>query len=81
MNRLLRSNFSADVQMELHVNGVQYSVARSGPGYVVLADHAEIQGGPGMVKIVVDGREDCKSVIVDDYFPFDEFVRYQVIEE
>ncbi|TWT51607.1 hypothetical protein KOR42_34950 [Thalassoglobus neptunius] len=63
------------------MNGVRYNVAKTGPGYVVLADHAEIQGGPGMVRIVIDGREFRKSVIVDDYFPFDEFVTYEVIDE
>ena len=43
MQKFYRTNYSAEVKIELDIDGTCYSIERTGPGYVVLKHGADIR--------------------------------------
>lgn len=72
--------YSADVRLDLLVDGRVIPVAKAGPNYAILREGTEIPAGAAAeLVMIVDGREHRWEVIlVDGAVPFDEKVSYRV---
>jgi hypothetical protein len=75
-----RLQFSADIRLELLVNGRLIPLAKIGPDYAVLRTPQEIQAGESAVLImVVDGREHQWDIVLQHgAVPFEEKFNYRV---
>ena len=50
-------NHSADVRMELRLNGSVLTISHLGPDYLILAEPVEHPPGPAQIAMSVDGQE------------------------
>lgn len=76
-NRL--EEFSAEVRLELLIDGRTISLAKTGPGYAVLSKREEIPAGDAVLLMHIDGREHRWEIVLDNaVLPFDEEFSYRV---
>jgi hypothetical protein len=59
-------SFSADVQMELRVNGRTYSIGQLGPDFLILDDPADHAPAQGEITVAIEGRIRRWSVQLPD---------------
>lgn len=75
-----RAEFSAEIRLDLLVNGQTIPLAKVGPNYAVLRDRQEIAAGQSAVLIMsVDGREHRWEIVLEHgVVPFDQHFTYRV---
>lgn len=71
----IRENYSADVALRLVKDGRTIPLSKIGPNFVVLAEPCELDGGPAIVRMCVDGHSRDWNVTIDDAVPFEDRVR------
>ena len=72
----IRSNYSAEVDLQLFVGGSVLPLSKVGPDYVVLREGIELEPCDAETVITVDDRKHVFTVrLVDGSVPFDRLVR------
>ncbi|REJ94296.1 MAG: hypothetical protein DWQ34_08805 [Planctomycetota bacterium] len=79
MIETVRENYSGRVELRLLVNDDTVSLAKIGPGYVVLSEAADFPAGRGRISMTIDGREQTWNVrLPHGAVPFDSTVEVRV---
>ena len=50
------NGYSADVRMQLNVNGRSYRIGQLGPDFLILDDHLDLPQAQGEITISIDGQ-------------------------
>jgi hypothetical protein len=58
--------FSADVRMQLRVNGHVFPIAQLGPNFLILDEPADHPPAEAEISLAIDGREQCWTVQLPD---------------
>lgn len=76
----IQTEFSADVRLDLLVNGQTIPLSKVGPNYAVLSEAQDLPAGaPATLVMNVDGREHRWEVVLKEGgVPFDNQVTYVV---
>jgi len=76
----LQEQFSADVRLDLLVNGRLIPLAKVGPGYAVLQNRDDVPAGQDATLIMhVDGREHRWEIqLKEGIVPFDESFAFRI---
>jgi hypothetical protein len=74
------AQFSADIRLDLVVNGRSIPLARVGPNYAVLQERVDIPAGsPAILLMNVDGREHRWEIVLENgIVPFEEAFSYRI---
>ena len=74
------AQFSADIRLDLLVDGRAIPLAKVGPNYAVLQERVEIPAGsPAVLLMTVDGRVHRWEIVIEDgIVPFEESFGYRV---
>lgn len=59
-------SYSADVQMELHVNGRVFDVGQLGPDFLILRDPIDHPPAQGEMMVAIDGQVKRWPVLLPD---------------
>ena len=60
------NGYSADVRMQLSINGHVMSIAQLGPDFIILRDRKEYPPATGEIAVWIDGRERRWNVNLPD---------------
>lgn len=76
----IQAQFSAEIRLDLIVNGRTIPLAKVGPNYAVLQDRVEIAAGSAAVLVMsVDGREHRWEIVLEHgVVPFEDSFDYRV---
>jgi hypothetical protein len=76
----VQAQFSADIRLDLLVDGQKIPLAKVGPNYAVLQGPVEIPAGSiALLVMTVDGREHRWEIVLENgIVPFDETFGYRV---
>ena len=65
-SNLKDQGYSADVRMNLSVNGRTFTIGQLGPDFIILDDPADYPPSEGQIAVSIDGRERRWSVQLPD---------------